>query len=97
MLSAMSESRRTEWDGQRVRLLRHHLRETQQQFGGRLGTRQQTVSEWETGASRPRGISRRLLQLVAEEAGFYRAESSGEGAPRRERERPPAEARGDGD
>ena len=42
----------------------------------RLGARQQTVSQWETGASRPRGMSRRLLQLVAEEAGFYRAEAA---------------------
>jgi len=76
-----------DWDAGRVRLLRHHLRETQQQFGGRLGTRQQTVSEWETGASRPRGISRRLLHLVMEEVGFYRAESSGEGMSRPEHRR----------
>jgi DNA-binding transcriptional regulator YiaG len=32
--------------------------------------RQQTVSEWETGAYRPRGASDRLLTIVAERAGF---------------------------
>ena len=64
------------WDGVRVRRLRGHLKATQAQFAARLGTRQQTVSEWETGASQPRGMSRRLLHLVAEEAGFYAVEPS---------------------
>ncbi len=47
-----------------------------------LGTRQQTVSEWETGRYRPRGASARLLSIIAEAAGFaYRPESrvTGEG------------------
>ncbi len=35
-----------------------------------LGVRQQTVSEWETGAYQPRGASERLLTIVAERAGF---------------------------
>ncbi len=35
-----------------------------------LGTRQQTVSEWETGLYRPRGASVRLLTIIAERAGF---------------------------
>jgi DNA-binding transcriptional regulator YiaG len=35
-----------------------------------LGTRQQTISEWETGMYEPRGLSERLLSLVAERAGF---------------------------
>jgi DNA-binding transcriptional regulator YiaG len=43
---------------------------TQQQLSDELGTRQQTVSEWETGAYQPRGASARLLTLVAERAGF---------------------------
>ncbi len=63
----------TEWDAAAVRRLRTHLAETQGGLARRLGTRQQTVSEWETGASRPRGMSQRLLHLVAEENGFYRA------------------------
>ena len=76
MLRGMSEETAGRWDGARVRRLRGHLRATQAQFAARLGTRQQTVSEWETGSSRPRGMSRRLLHLVAEEAGFYGLERS---------------------
>ncbi|MDP2326744.1 MAG: helix-turn-helix domain-containing protein [Dehalococcoidia bacterium] len=59
------------WDAEGVRRLRTHLGETQAGLAGRLGTRQQTVSEWETGASTPRRMSRLLLHLVAEESGFY--------------------------
>ncbi len=61
------------WSPDDVRLLRGFLRETQAEFANRIGTRQQTVSEWETGASRPRRIARRLLHMVAEERGFYSA------------------------
>ena len=71
----MGDARQGEWDAERVRRLRRHLGETQRAFGTRLGTRQQTVSEWETGASRPQRMSRRLLQLLAEEAGFYAVDS----------------------
>jgi DNA-binding transcriptional regulator YiaG len=47
---------------------------TQQQLADELGMRQQTVSEWETGAYQPRGASVRLLTVIAESAGFsYRA------------------------
>ena len=59
------------WDADRVRALRDWLDDSQTDLAERLGTRQQTVSEWETGASRPRRMSRRLLQIVAEETGFY--------------------------
>lgn len=74
----------TEWDAVRVRRLRTHLAETQGGLAHRLGTRQQTVSEWETGASRPRGMSQRLLHLVAEQSGFYstgRPAATPDGAP----------------
>lgn len=63
----------TEWNGDHVRRLRGYLGDTQSEFAERLGTRQQTVSEWETGASRPRRMSRRLLHLLAEERGYYSA------------------------
>ena len=43
---------------------------TQQQLADELGTRQQTISEWETGMYRPRGGMNRLLTLVAEGKGF---------------------------
>ena len=43
---------------------------TQEQLAEAMGVRQQTVSEWETGAYRPRGTSSRLLSLIADEAEF---------------------------
>lgn len=59
------------WDSERVRALRRHLGYTQQQLSEELGTRQQTVSEWETGMYQPRGASAKLLSLIAEQAGFH--------------------------
>jgi DNA-binding transcriptional regulator YiaG len=56
-----------------VRALRERLGDSQQQFAERLGTRQQTVSEWERGASRPRRMAQRLLTMLAEEAAAYDA------------------------
>jgi len=35
-----------------------------------LGTRQQTISEWETGMYQPRGTSATLLSIIAERAKF---------------------------
>ena len=53
---------------------------TQQQLSEELGTRQQTISEWETGMYRPRGASHTLLNMVAERAGFeYGSSAQGEG------------------
>jgi DNA-binding transcriptional regulator YiaG len=72
-----------QWDAESIRALRGHLGLTQQQMSEELGTRQQTISEWETGMYRPRGGMNRLLVLVAERADFdYQAvgeESEGEG------------------
>ncbi|MFW6150535.1 MAG: helix-turn-helix domain-containing protein [Chloroflexota bacterium] len=62
--------RRRKWDGPRVRALRRHLGLTQKRLAGRLGIRQQTVSEWETGMYQPRGSSETLLSMVAEDSGF---------------------------
>jgi DNA-binding transcriptional regulator YiaG len=67
------------WDATRVRALRRHLGYTQQQLSDELGTRQQTVSEWETGMYQPRGASARLLSLIAERAGFGYGAESGDG------------------
>lgn len=61
---------RERWDARRVRLLRARLGLTQRELADELGVRQQTVSEWETGAYQPRGASARLLRLVAERAGL---------------------------
>lgn len=59
-----------QWDAESVRALRDSLDMTQKQMSEELGTRQQTISEWETGMYRPRGGMNRLLTLVAERAGF---------------------------
>lgn len=65
-----SDKKRAAWNARMVRDLRHHLGMTQQELADELGTRQQTISEWETGMYRPRGPSVTLLSLVAERAGF---------------------------
>jgi len=62
--------RRPTWDAAGVRALRRHLSLTQQELADELGTRQQTISEWERGMYRPRGASAKLLTLVAERASF---------------------------
>lgn len=46
------------------------MRLTQQEMADELGTRQQTISEWETGMYQPRGASARLLTIIAERASF---------------------------
>jgi DNA-binding transcriptional regulator YiaG len=66
----MKDKRRRQWDSKRVRALREHLGLTQQEMADQLGTRQQTISEWETGMYQPRGASSTLLSMVAERAGF---------------------------
>ena len=77
----MNESRnRAEWDKELVRALRKHLSLTQDQMARELGTRQQTISEWERGLYRPRGASKTVLSIVAERAGF-RYNASPENAP----------------
>ena len=62
--------RKLAWDAGKVRALRSHLKLTQVELAEELGTRQATISEWENGAYQPRGASARLLNLVAEQAGF---------------------------
>ncbi|TET57466.1 MAG: helix-turn-helix domain-containing protein [Dehalococcoidia bacterium] len=68
------ERRKRQWSKEEVRSLRRHLRLTQAKLAEELGTRQQTISEWETGMYRPRGASATVLSIVAERSGFaYRA------------------------
>ena len=68
------------WDGAKVRALRRHMRLTQEELAKEMGTRQQTISEWETGAYSPRGASATLLNVIAELADFVYGESVEEGA-----------------
>jgi DNA-binding transcriptional regulator YiaG len=72
--------RKPTWNPQRVRSLRQHLGLSQSELATELGTRQQTISEWETGLYQPRGLSERLLSLVAERAGFTYGADAGDAA-----------------
>ena len=63
-------ARPPQWDSERIHALRCHLGLTQQQRADQMGTRQQTISEWETGMYRPRGASAKLLSIIAERARF---------------------------
>jgi putative transcriptional regulator len=64
-----------QWRKKDVRALRQHLNLTQAQLAEELGTRQQTISEWEHGMYRPRGTSATLLSIIAERSGLtYTAE-----------------------
>ncbi len=75
---------RPRWDAGQLRALREHLGLTQQQLADELGTRQQTISEWETGRYQPRGASATLLFMVAERSGFeYRTQQGGPQVPAR--------------
>ena len=61
---------RRQWDGEKILALRQHMKMTQQEMADELGTRQQTISEWEKGMYKPRGASATLLNIVAERARF---------------------------
>ena len=54
---------------------------SQSDFSKKLGIRQQTVSEWETGAYLPRGGSLTLLNMIAEniEASLFQGNESKSG------------------
>ena len=72
------QAKRTRWDDRSIQALRRHLGLTQHELAERLGTRQQTISEWETALYQPRGASATLLSIVAEQAKFkYEATSPG--------------------
>ena len=58
------------WNKSSIYKLRKHLGMTQTQMAENLGTRQQTISEWEIGMYKPRGMSVTLLNMVAEKSNF---------------------------
>jgi DNA-binding transcriptional regulator YiaG len=67
--------KKRQWSKEEIKGLRQHLNLTQVKLAEELGTRQQTISEWEKGMYRPRGASATLLSIIAERSGFtYRAE-----------------------
>ena len=61
---------RPQWDSEHIRALRRHLGLTQRELADTLGTRQQTISEWEKERYKPRGASVTLLSIIAEQADF---------------------------
>ncbi len=69
-MSTRYEVNRPQWNGEHVRALRSYLGLTQRELAEQLGTRQQTISEWEKGMYKPRGASSTLLSIVAERANF---------------------------
>lgn len=75
--------KRTQWTYESIKALRHHLGLTQRELADRLGTRQQTISEWETGMYQPRGASSTLLSIIAEQGKFKY-----EAAPLKTRKKP---------
>lgn len=58
------------WNSGMIKALRQHMGMSQGELAGELGVRQQTVSEWETGAYAPSRATSKHLGLVAERAGF---------------------------
>jgi DNA-binding transcriptional regulator YiaG len=73
-MSGKYNAAKSKWDKEHIQALRRHLGLTQQEMAEQLGTRQQTISEWETGMYQPRGASVTLLYIIAEKANFqYRA------------------------
>jgi len=67
---AKGKAKRPQWGSEHIRALRRHLGLTQRELADRLGTRQQTISEWEKGMYQPRGASATLLSIVAERGKF---------------------------
>lgn len=69
-MGKQGKEKRRQWDGEKIHALRTHLKLTQNEMAEELGTRQQTISEWEKGMYKPRGASATLLSIVAERARF---------------------------
>jgi DNA-binding transcriptional regulator YiaG len=77
MAKAKYQSGKPNWDKERILALRRHMGLTQQAMADQLGTRQQTISEWECGLYEPRGASLKMLSLIAEKASFtYQSDKS---------------------
>ena len=64
------KSKKKNWDSTSIQALRQYLGLTQRELAERMGTRQQTISEWETGMYQPRGASTTLLAIIAEQSKF---------------------------
>ena len=58
------------WNSGMIKALRQHMGMSQGGLAEELGMRQQTISEWETGAYAPSRARSKHLALVAERVGF---------------------------
>lgn len=58
----------SEWTPGRIQKLRHGLEMSQEAFAKRMGVRQATISDWETGKQEPSPMARRLLDRIASTA-----------------------------
>jgi DNA-binding transcriptional regulator YiaG len=63
--TAPSADRPSEWTPGRIQRLRTELGMSQATFAERMGVRQATVSDWETGKQSPSPMARRLLDRIA--------------------------------
>jgi len=69
--------RRPSWAPEQIKELRQFAGWTQQDLADRMGVRQQTVSEWETGLHTPRYSTSKHLNLIAREVNFpYQVEDT---------------------
>jgi DNA-binding transcriptional regulator YiaG len=60
-----------EWTPENIQLLRKHLGDTQGEFAERMGLeRRISVLDWEVGRRKPSGTARKLLDMIAKDAGF---------------------------
>lgn len=55
------------WTKERIKELRLKYGMTQAEMGEKLNIRQQTISEWETGAYKPRRMATYILDTFAKE------------------------------
>ena len=62
--------RRPSWSPERIKELREFAGWTQQELADRMGVRQQTISEWETGLHTPRYSTSKHLNLIARDVKF---------------------------
>ena len=82
--TAPPAERPSEWTPGRIQRLRTELGMSQAAFAERMGVRQATVSDWETGKQSPSPMARRLLDRIAGARGEEERGSTQEGSSTQE-------------